>query len=226
MSFISIGDEKIIEMKSCESKEKIVDLNEYGFLVDLERKQILNRSPFFSYVRESVANRLIEAQKRLPKNICFYIKEGYRPLAQQKRSYTNVFKHIESTNPTFTYDQIVQETNLMCAPVEVAPHPTGAAVDLTLINLETNKELNMGTLYNAVPLETNNATFLNAENIEDQALRNRNILKEAMTDTGLVCYPAEWWHWSYGDKYWAYIQGQKQALYESINEEHINLYMN
>jgi D-alanyl-D-alanine dipeptidase len=35
-----------------------------------------------------------------------------------------------------------------------------------------------------------------------------------------INYPGEWWHWSYGDKYWAFIKG-KDAIYNQIEEEKI-----
>jgi hypothetical protein len=30
---------------------------------------------------------------------------------------------------------------------------------------------------------------------------------------GLVNYPTEWWHWSFGDRYWAMATGSEAALY-------------
>ncbi|MEK4426072.1 hypothetical protein [Solibacillus sp. FSL K6-1523] len=45
------------------------------------------------------------------------------------------------------------------APPNVALHPTGGAVDLTLIDSNGN-ELDLGTPFDVIPHETNNATFL------------------------------------------------------------------
>jgi zinc D-Ala-D-Ala dipeptidase len=28
-----------------------------------------------------------------------------------------------------------------------------------------------------------------------------------------VNYPTEWWHWSYGDRYWAYQSGARAARF-------------
>jgi D-alanyl-D-alanine dipeptidase len=30
-----------------------------------------------------------------------------------------------------------------------------------------------------------------------------------------VNYPTEWWHWSYGDRYWALMTGAPAARYDS-----------
>jgi D-alanyl-D-alanine dipeptidase len=32
---------------------------------------------------------------------------------------------------------------------------------------------------------------------------NRTILAAATRAADFVNYPLEWWHWSYGDRYWA-----------------------
>jgi D-alanyl-D-alanine dipeptidase len=28
-----------------------------------------------------------------------------------------------------------------------------------------------------------------------------------------VNYPTEWWHWSFGDRYWAYVTGTGRSHY-------------
>ena len=46
-----------------------------------------------------------------------------------------------------------------------------------------------------------------------QARHNRNLLARAMGGAGFVNYPTEWWHWSYGDRYWALISKADSAIY-------------
>ena len=38
----------------------------------------------------------------------------------------------------------------------------------------------------------------------------------ALQAVGFVNYPTEYWHWSYGDRYWAYQKGQPAAIYGFI----------
>lgn len=64
------------------------------------------------------------------------------------------------------------EASKYVAPPNVAPHPTGGAVDLTLID-SNNIELDLGTVFDAIPHETENATFFDATNITEQAIQNR-----------------------------------------------------
>jgi D-alanyl-D-alanine dipeptidase len=54
---------------------------------------------------------------------------------------------------------------------------------------------------------------LQADNISDRARSHRDILSTALTAAGLVNYPTEWWHWSYGDRYWALKTGATVAHY-------------
>jgi len=37
-----------------------------------------------------------------------------------------------------------------------------------------------------------------------------------MTVAGFVNYPTEWWHWSYGDRYWAYATHRSAAIYGPV----------
>jgi hypothetical protein len=73
--------------------------------------------------------------------------------------------------------------------------------------------------FNASPLETQGATYTDAENISELAKMHRRVLSVAMTGAGFVNYPTEWWHWSYGDKYWALLRGESAAIYGSIELE-------
>ncbi len=70
-------------------------------------------------------------------------------------------------------------------------HNLGIAVDLTLIDLETGRELDMGTPYDTF---TEDAHTMNATG---QILERRLRLKEALEGVGFQNYDKEWWHYSY-----------------------------
>ena len=38
----------------------------------------------------------------------------------------------------------------------------------------------------------------------------------ALATEGFVNYPTEYWHWSYGDRYWAYVKGEAQTIYDAV----------
>ncbi|WP_392960148.1 M15 family metallopeptidase [Streptomyces sp. LN245] len=52
--------------------------------------------------------------------------------------------------------------------------------------------------------------------LSGRARRHRDILARAMDGAGFVNYPTEWWHWSYGDRYWALISKADRAVYGPV----------
>ncbi|HZD84764.1 MAG TPA: M15 family metallopeptidase, partial [Gemmatimonadaceae bacterium] len=70
-------------------------------------------------------------------------------------------------------------------------HNLGLAIDLTLTDLATGKELEMGT-----PFDTFSAAAHTA-NASGEAGANRQKLKAAMEREGFVNYDQEWWHFSF-----------------------------
>jgi D-alanyl-D-alanine dipeptidase len=66
---------------------------------------------------------------------------------------------------------------------------------------------------NANPEDNAGACYTHADNIGAEARAHREILGKALSGAGLVNYPTEWWHWSYGDRYWALTTGAPAALY-------------
>jgi D-alanyl-D-alanine dipeptidase len=54
------------------------------------------------------------------------------------------------------------------------------------------------------------------DSISRSAQKNREIMSEALLEVGFVNYPTEYWHWSYGDRYWAFQTNQRYAIYGTI----------
>lgn len=216
---ISINDYKIKRVQLNESTEPFVDLKGIHpkIIVDNSMSQIASNSKYFCYCRRKAADLLIESTRYLPEGFLFYIKEAYRPLSRQKISITNVYNHYLKKFPELHNKELMEKVYEYVAPVDVAPHPTGAAIDLTLID-QKGTEINMGTDFNAVPVEVDNKTYTYSKLVNDEEKFSRSILVQAMERAGFVNYPTEWWHWSYGDKYWGYYKN-KDAIYGPIKEE-------
>ena len=70
-------------------------------------------------------------------------------------------------------------------------HNLGVAVDLTIIDLKTGKELEMGTPFDTF---SSAAHTVNATGI---AAANRALLRDAMSAAGFSPYSEEWWHFSF-----------------------------
>lgn len=73
---------------------------------------------------------------------------------------------------------------------EYSRHNLGLAVDCTLVDAATGRELEMGTPFDTFSPEahTRSAT--------GPVLANRLVLRDAMSRAGFVPYDAEWWHFA------------------------------
>ncbi|MFE5096719.1 dipeptidase [Streptomyces sp. NPDC056638] len=52
--------------------------------------------------------------------------------------------------------------------------------------------------------------------ISVRARTNRATLGGALSTAGLINYGTDWWHWSFGDRYWALQTQQPAALYGPV----------
>jgi D-alanyl-D-alanine dipeptidase len=70
-------------------------------------------------------------------------------------------------------------------------HNLGVAVDVTLVDAGTGRELPMGTAFDTFSAAAHTA------NAAGEALANRLRLKRVMEREGFAPYDQEWWHFSY-----------------------------
>ncbi|MET9221260.1 M15 family metallopeptidase [Streptomyces sp. NPDC003300] len=165
----------------------------------------------FAHLREGVLTRLAHARTLLPDGVGLLFVEGYRPPSLQRAYFEGYSAQLRAARPEWTPARIREAASRYVSPPEIAPHSAGAAVDLTLV--ADGRELDMGTRVNANPEESAGACYTDAPGLSAEARANRRTLSAALTAAGLVNYPTEWWHWSYGDRYWALATGAPHARY-------------
>ncbi|WP_069467533.1 M15 family metallopeptidase [Actinacidiphila rubida] len=209
-TIILMSDSKVAAIPVAECGEPLVDVREGGaLLTDPQRDDARGA---FAHLRTSVHGRLLDAQDRLPDGLRLLFVEGYRPPALQRTYFERYAAGLRAANPGWPAERLRDAASRYVAPPEIAPHSAGAAVDLTLATAD-GQELDMGTRMNADPEESGGACYTAAPGISSRARANRELLSAALTSAGLVNYPTEWWHWSYGDRYWALATGAPAALY-------------
>jgi len=71
-------------------------------------------------------------------------------------------------------------------------HSSGSTVDITLIDLETKKELDMGSTYDFF----GKISWVAYQDLTKEQLHNRKLLQQAMSQNGFRNYPQEWWHFT------------------------------
>ncbi|MBB2912228.1 D-alanyl-D-alanine dipeptidase [Streptosporangium becharense] len=208
---VLISDPRVVSIPVEESGEPLIDvrgrLRTDGRLADPEGA--------FAHLRQGLLARLEQAQEHLPDGYRLLVVEGYRPVTTQQRIFDEYSAELAALYPDMPPDELRAAASRYVSPVEVAPHTAGAAVDLTLC-AEDGSELDMGTPVNATPEQSDGACYTDAPGLSAEARHHRKLLGVALEAAGLVNYPTEWWHWSYGDRYWAMTVGASGALYGPV----------
>jgi D-alanyl-D-alanine dipeptidase len=207
---ILMADPRVADTPAHECGEPMRDARHSSDLLIDQRKQADNE--VFTYLREGVLKRLQEAQSLLPEGLCLLLVEGHRPLSLQRFYFDRYAQELSDANPDWDAEKLRMATSRLVAPPKVAPHGTGGAVDLTLATAD-GQELDMGTSVNASPEDSDGACYTAAVNLSAEARGNRDLLASILTAVGFVNYPTEWWHRSYGDRYWALATGEVAAVY-------------
>lgn len=212
-------------------------------IVELEETQNLQRSfhnmdtltPIIGrrmLVRSEVADRLMQASielSRQDQDLALQVFYAYRPREIQEQLFASACEVVSSKYPDFTPFKQRLFAHVLAADPEVAGHPTGGAVDLTLFNKKTNRRVDMGV---SVKREAFRAAgqkiYTFSPEISDAQISNRKALRSLMEMFGFQPFEGEFWHFSYGDREWAFGQQQKtgtevKAIYAPVNFEEIRL---
>ncbi|GAB2987416.1 M15 family metallopeptidase [Nocardioides montaniterrae] len=166
-------------------------------------------------VREGLAERLYAAAADLPRAVRLHVVEGHRSPEDQQQIIDRYTAEVRAAHPGCRPDQLARLVSRFVAPLAVAPHVAGAAVDLTLTD-STGGELDLGTPIDATPEQSGGRCYLDARDISPAARARRDLLAGTLARAGLVNYPTEWWHWSFGDRYWALTTGAAAAIYGPV----------
>ena len=91
--------------------------------------------------------------------------------------------------------ELVKDERYTANPAKGSGHNRGIAADLTIIDLKTGKELDMGTGFDNF---TDSAHHV-FKNLPEQVLNNRHLLKSTMEKYGFKAFDTEWWHYFWVD---------------------------
>ncbi|MBW1295494.1 M15 family metallopeptidase [Aquimarina litoralis] len=131
------------------------------------------------YIRGVVAKALIKANKDfMEKGYRIKLFDCYRPHSVQKKMW-KIFP-----NPGYVAD-----------PKGGSIHNKGAAVDITLTDLQGN-QVDMGTKFDHFGKEAHHSYRA----FSDEILANRKLLREIMEKNGFSTIRTEWWHYNFKSK--------------------------
>ena len=213
-----------------EKNEKMVLLNTFApEYISVSPVYYIKKIPYSrpeQYVRETVANKLFDAAKRLPVGYKFFVWDAWRPIDVQRELFNNFYGKIKNKYNYSDNKTILETLKYVSSPSidneRPSPHFTGGAIDLTIID-ENSELLNMGTTFDFFNIEahtdyyerTDNLTFRKNTRVK-QICSNRRLLYNVMIDNDFTNYPNEWWHFDYGNQFWA-VQKKCFAIFSGIN---------
>lgn len=134
------------------------------------------------FYRPEVATALAAVQQELSaRGLGLKMYDCYRPRPYQQRLW-----------------DVMPDARYVARPTRGSVHSRGAAADLTLINLESGVELNMGTPYDFF----GERAYTTTTDLPADVLQNRAILQEVMRRHSFATIRTEWWHFNFrGPRY-------------------------
>lgn len=217
-----IADPRILSIPVTHNAEPLVDLKQQSIIAYGPSPEIPNNTDY-TFLRKTVYEKLVAAQKLLPPGYHFCLYEGYRSLSLQKMLFDTQFANNKARHPNWSTDQLFLETIKLIAPVvnqdgtdNIPPHSTASAIDVYLLD-DKGHALDMGIHPKDWMQDEDGVLSLTASTaISEAAIKNRRIMSSVLDAVGFVNYPTEYWHWSYGDRYWAFVKNQPKTIYDQI----------
>ncbi len=132
------------------------------------------------YLRSPPAGALKEMQEELAKKgLGLKLFDAYRPYSV-----------------SMTMWQLTPDRHFVANPRRGSHHNRGTAVDVTIVDLRTGSELDMGTGYD----NFTDSAHHDFANQPPAVIANRKMLKGLMWKHGFNFVPNEWWHYHWRDK--------------------------
>jgi zinc D-Ala-D-Ala dipeptidase len=172
-----------------DSNQRMIDIQKSipGIVLDLRYASTDNfmhrimypEQPTYTFLRLPAAKALANVQKELnEKGLGLKIFDAYRPYSVTEKFW-----------------ELVHDDRYVADPKKGSGHNRGIAVDLTIIDLKTKQELKMPTGFD----NFTDSAHHDFNNLPDNILNNRKLLKETMEKYGFTAFPTEWWHYSLPD---------------------------
>lgn len=172
--------------------------------IQLELRYCLNNNfvgePVAGYHAEvciltaQAANALKKVQEALKKDsLSLKIFDAYRP-QEAVNNFSEWAKNVNDTLMKQQYYPEVDKRNLFRDGyiASRSRHSSGSTVDLTIVDLKTGKELDMGTPFDYF----GKASWYLHDDLTEKQKENRALLHNVMSTYGFRHYPKEWWHFT------------------------------
>lgn len=209
--------DEMASAKPGNSQEPLVSVCKYdsSIIAEHEQSDMQVYTGESILVRDTVARKLAAANKQLQTeyNLRLRVVYGFRHPKVQEKYFRERKAALRRENPEMSEYNLIRLAHDFIAVPDVAGHPMGAAVDLTLVD-SSNNPINMGNKISDYSSPDIIKTFAK---VTPEQTSYRKVLHDAMITQGFAPFYGEWWHFSYGDREWAAFYGKKAAIYGTIN---------
>ncbi|WP_300674193.1 M15 family metallopeptidase [Soonwooa sp.] len=171
----------------------IVDLRYYGTHNFTGRPVVGYEKPVL-ILSAAATNSLKKVQKELKaKGYGLKVFDAYRP-QRAVTSFETWARNINDTIAKAEFYPDVDKRDLFTLGYIAAKsgHTRGSTIDLTLVDLKTGKEIDMGSAFDFF----GSISHQDATQISAVQQANRMILKQAMLHNNFKEYHEEWWHFT------------------------------
>ena len=125
------------------------------------------------------------------------VYDAYRPVSAVKHFIFWAIEDEDTRMKPYFYPGIdKQETFALGYIAKQSSHSRGSAVDLTLLDMKSGTELDMGGPFDLFD-ERSHPDF---RGVTDEQYANRMLLRSAMERNGFEPYECEWWHFRLADE--------------------------
>lgn len=119
--------------------------------------------------------------------------DAYRPAASVRHFVLWGIEDLDLRMKPFFYPELEkQELFIKGYIASQSSHSRGSTIDLTLLDMATGKELDMGSPFDFF----SEASHPDYRGITDEQYENRMFLQNAMVRNGFVPIDCEWWHFT------------------------------
>ena len=140
---------------------------------------------------QAVSNEMIVQGYRLK------IFDAYRPVRAVKHFVLWGIEDLDLRMKPFFYPDLDKQDLFRKGYIaSQSSHSRGSTVDLTLLNMQTGKELDMGSPFDLF----SELSHPDSNLVTDEQFENRFVLRNAMLRHGFKPIDCEWWHFSLVDE--------------------------
>jgi zinc D-Ala-D-Ala dipeptidase len=175
------------QIYASDSTKKLLELKEIipGIQYDLRyasthnfmKRRMYPANTNMTFMRNLPARALQQVQKELAeKGFGLKIFDAYRPYSV-----------------TVKFWELVKDERYVADPKKGSGHNRGLAVDLTIFDLKSGTDLDMGTGFDNFS-DTAHHSFTQ---LSAAVMQNRQLLKQIMLKHGFNLFETEWWHYSW-----------------------------